>query len=86
MADNFLEKHFEDYEARKAAYLRKKKHLPPIKHHLPERPEDDAALVVHRRPTRFAPDGVRRPHRDHAARFPLRRTVGGRLDRAVVAV
>ena len=28
MADNFLEKHFEDYEARKAAYLRKKKHLP----------------------------------------------------------
>jgi hypothetical protein len=42
MEDNFLEKHFEDYEARKAAYLRKKKHLPPIKHHLPERPEDDA--------------------------------------------
>ena len=43
MADNFLEKHYEEYEARKAAYLRKKKHLPPITHHhLPERPEDDA--------------------------------------------
>lgn len=24
MADNFLERHFEDYEVRKAAYLRKK--------------------------------------------------------------
>ena len=44
MADNFLEKHYEEYEARKAAYLRKKKHLPPIKqqHHLPDLPEDDA--------------------------------------------
>ena len=30
MADGFLEKHYEDYEARKAAWLRKKKkkHLP----------------------------------------------------------
>ena len=42
MADNFLERHYEEYEARKAAYLRKKQHLPIIKHHLPERPEDDA--------------------------------------------
>ncbi|MDE5570584.1 MAG: dehydrogenase [Prevotella sp.] len=42
MADNFLEKHYEDYEARKAAYLRKKKHLPKTKPHLPERPEDEA--------------------------------------------
>ena len=42
MADNFLEKHYEEYEARKIAYLRKKKHLPVNKHHLPERPEDDA--------------------------------------------
>lgn len=41
MADNFLEKHYEDYEARKAAYLRKKKHLPPTTHLLPK-PEDDA--------------------------------------------
>ena len=42
MADNFLEKHQEEYELKKAAYLRKKKHLPRIKHHLPPRPEDDA--------------------------------------------
>lgn len=42
MADNFLEKHYEEYEARKAAYLRKKRHLPQIKHRLLERPEDDA--------------------------------------------
>lgn len=42
MADNFLERHYEDYEVRKAAYLRKKKHLPKTNHHLPERPEDDA--------------------------------------------
>ena len=42
MADNFLEKHYEDYEARKEAWLRKKKHLLTQKHHLPERPEDDA--------------------------------------------
>lgn len=42
MADNFLEKHFEEYEARKEAYLRKKKHLPKIKNHPPERPKDDS--------------------------------------------
>ena len=42
MADNFLERHYEDYQVRKAAYLRKKKHLAKIKHHLPERPEDEA--------------------------------------------
>ena len=49
MADNFLEKHYEEYEARKAAYLRKKKHLTKAKHKaidalhcLPERPEDEA--------------------------------------------
>lgn len=41
MADNFLEKHYEEYEAKKAAYLRKK-HLPKNKPHLPERPEDEA--------------------------------------------
>lgn len=28
MADNFLEKHREEYEMRKATYLRKKTHLP----------------------------------------------------------
>ena len=27
MADNFLEKHYEEYEQRKAAWLRKKRHL-----------------------------------------------------------
>ena len=42
MADNFLERHYEEYEARKAADLRKKQHVPKIKHHLLERPEDDA--------------------------------------------
>ncbi len=41
MADNFLEKHFEEYEARKAAYLRKKKHLPKVSRQ-PERPDDEA--------------------------------------------
>jgi hypothetical protein len=43
MADNYLEKHYEEYEARKAAWLRKKRHIAaPKTHHLPERPEDDA--------------------------------------------
>ncbi len=42
MADNFLEKHREEYEQRKAAYLRKKKHLPKIKTRNIERPDDEA--------------------------------------------
>lgn len=43
MADNFLEKHREDYELRKAAWLRKKKHLPKTtKLRRPERPDDEA--------------------------------------------
>lgn len=42
MADNFLEKHFEEYELRKAAYLRKKKHLPKIRLAAPQRPDDEA--------------------------------------------
>lgn len=41
MADNFLEKHFEDYEIRKEAYLRKKKHLPKLIRK-PHRPDDEA--------------------------------------------
>lgn len=42
MADNFLERHHEDYEARKDAWLRKKKHLPKtIKRNI-EKPEDEA--------------------------------------------
>jgi hypothetical protein len=42
MADNYLEYHYEAYEARKAAWLRKKHHLPKQAPHLPERPEDEA--------------------------------------------
>lgn len=41
MADGFLEKHYEDYEARKAAWLRKKKHLPKTARKI-ERPADEA--------------------------------------------
>ncbi len=41
MADGFLEKHQREYEARKAEYLRKRKHLPPVKTKL-ERPDDEA--------------------------------------------
>ena len=42
MADNFLERHYEEYEARKVAYLRKKKHLTKKAFRLPERPDDEA--------------------------------------------
>lgn len=42
MADNFLERHYEEYEARKAAYLRKKKHISTKTPRLLERPEDEA--------------------------------------------
>lgn len=42
MADNFLEKHYEEYEARKAAWLCKKKHQPKKAPRLLERPEDEA--------------------------------------------
>lgn len=31
MADGYLEKHQQEYEARKAAWLRKKKHIPQPK-------------------------------------------------------
>ena len=43
MADGYLEKHHEDYDIRKAAWLRKKKHLPKVnaKNKL-ERPDDEA--------------------------------------------
>ena len=41
MADGFLEKHHEEYEARKAAWLRKKKHLPKSVRKI-ERPDDEA--------------------------------------------
>jgi hypothetical protein len=42
MADNFLERHREDYELRKAAFLRNKKHMPKVKRQVPKRPDDEA--------------------------------------------
>ena len=44
MEDNFLERHREDYEMRKAAWLRKKKHYPKIKggRAIPQKPDDEA--------------------------------------------
>lgn len=41
MADNFLEKHYEDYERRKAEWLRRKRHL-SRKAVKPQKPEDEA--------------------------------------------
>lgn len=41
MADGYLEKHQQEYEARKAAFLRKKSHKPPLRR-TPERPDDEA--------------------------------------------
>jgi hypothetical protein len=42
MADNFLEKHYEEYQARKEAYLRRKRHLPKTAPRRLERPDDEA--------------------------------------------
>ncbi|MBR1447297.1 MAG: dehydrogenase [Prevotella sp.] len=42
MADGYLEKHQQDYEARKADYLRRKRHLPPTTKPRLQRPEDEA--------------------------------------------
>ena len=43
MADGYLEKHHEDYEAHKAAWLRKKKkHLPKTGKRQIERPDDES--------------------------------------------
>lgn len=42
MADGFLEKHHEEYEARKAAWLCKKRHLPRNTKRRLERPDDEA--------------------------------------------
>lgn len=41
MADGYLEKHQEDYEVRKANYLRQKRHLPKVVRR-PQRPDDEA--------------------------------------------
>lgn len=41
MADGFLEKHQQEYELRKEAFLRKKQHLPKLQKRL-QRPDDEA--------------------------------------------
>jgi hypothetical protein len=41
MADGYLEKHEQEYEARKEAYFRKKKHLPQTGRRI-LRPDDEA--------------------------------------------
>lgn len=41
MADNYLERHREEYERKKANWLRKQRHLPPQKRQI-EKPEDEA--------------------------------------------
>lgn len=41
MADNYLERHREEYEKRKIAWVRKQKHLPIKKIYL-KRPEDES--------------------------------------------
>lgn len=38
MADNFLERHRQDYEVRKAAWLKNKRHAPRVKRK-PNKPE-----------------------------------------------
>lgn len=42
MADNFLERHREDYEKRKAAWLLKKKHIARKQKPAISKPEDEA--------------------------------------------
>ena len=42
MADGYLETHQQEYEARKAAWLRKKAHLPSQQKHHIEKPDDEA--------------------------------------------
>jgi len=41
MADGYLEQHQRDYEVRREAYLRRKRHLPPLSKR-PQRPDDEA--------------------------------------------
>lgn len=40
MADNYLEKHYEDYLKRKAAWEKSHRYPPSV--HKPERPDDEA--------------------------------------------
>jgi len=42
MADNFLERQRRDYEERKQAWLRKKKHMPKKATRTIKRPEDES--------------------------------------------
>ena len=42
MADGYLENHQQAYEARKAKWLRKKRHLPKGQKPLIEKPDDEA--------------------------------------------
>ena len=41
MADNFLERHHEEYEERKRSWLCNKKHMPKLKRTI-EKPEDES--------------------------------------------
>jgi hypothetical protein len=42
MADGYLEKHQQDYEVRKASWLRKKAHLPKLPKRQVVKPDDEA--------------------------------------------
>lgn len=42
MADGFIEKHQQEFEDRRDAYLRRKRHLPPLKSRRLQRPDDEA--------------------------------------------
>ena len=42
MADNYLEKHYEDYLKRKAAWEKSRKHSPASRPSAPEPPDDEA--------------------------------------------
>ena len=42
MADGYLEQHHRDYEARKEAWLRKKRHLPKLTFPNIQRPDDES--------------------------------------------
>ena len=47
MADNYLERHREDYEKRKQAWLRKKRHLPQVSQKI-NKPEDESLQACFR--------------------------------------
>ena len=42
MADNYLEKHYEDYLKRKAAWEKSRKHSTAIRPSEPDRPDDES--------------------------------------------